>query len=237
MDWIKVKTVHILDEYTDLTPHEFNAWIKIMALAARLEHEPTREQILKHVHCATLRSLNEKLMKHSCTLHDVLMKVLCDVHDVVIRRETWKNNKKKYRELNENVSKDVSMDVSTQDKIRVREDKIRINNTMPSPPKKRGAEYAEDFETFWKAYPKRTGSKKQAYDNWKRILNRPDISVILAAITSQIEWRENAGPDDFRPQWKDPERWIKGKMWEAETTEEHAESGVDKWLKQSSQTQ
>jgi hypothetical protein len=88
-----------------------------------------------------------------------------------------------------------------------------------SPPEGKGREgniYSMDFLSFWKAYPKKTGSKKAAFDNWKKLNgSMPDIEVILSAITKQKEWRENNN-GEFRPEWKDPERWIKGKMWEVE---------------------
>ena len=116
MDWIKVLNRHVLLEYNDLRDSEFVAWIKIMALAAYLEHEPTHEQMLKYVHHATLKSLDDKLMKHSCTLHDVLMKVLCDAHEVSMRREAWKQKKKQQREDKKNVPRDVPRDVPDREK-------------------------------------------------------------------------------------------------------------------------
>ena len=76
-----------------------------------------------------------------------------------------------------------------------------------------------EFEIFWKAYPKKTGSKKAAFDNWKKLNgDKPNIETILTAIKTQRLWRENAA-GEFRPEWKDPERWIKGRMWEVEISE------------------
>ena len=75
----------------------------------------------------------------------------------------------------------------------------------------------EDFEIFWKAYPKKSGSKSESLKQWGKLNGtRPSIEIILEAIRKQIEWREAAKPGEFRPEWKDPERWIKGKMWESE---------------------
>jgi hypothetical protein len=92
----------------------------------------------------------------------------------------------------------------TQNKIK--EDKIREDKEK----------YSKEFLFFWKAYPKKSGSKKAAYENWKKLNgDKPAIDVILSAIKAQIEWRDNAN-GKFRPEWKDPERWIKGRMWEAE---------------------
>ena len=78
-------------------------------------------------------------------------------------------------------------------------------------------EYSDDFVAFWTAYPKKSGSKKAAFDNWKKLNGcRPELSIILVAIKNQIDWRASAN-GEFRPEWKDPERWIRGRMWEAET--------------------
>jgi hypothetical protein len=131
MDWIKVLNRHVLLEYNDLRDSEFVAWIKIMALAAYLEHEPTHEQMLKYVHHATLKSLDDKLMKHSCTLHDVLMKVLCDAHEVSMRREAWKQKKKQQREDKKNVPRDVPRDVPDREKEKRREREEKDNIIPP----------------------------------------------------------------------------------------------------------
>ena len=98
-----------------------------------------------------------------------------------------------------------------------------LPKTVPTKEKKNLKEkkeiYTADFLTFWEAYPKKSGSKKAAWDNWaKQNGDRPDIGIILSAISVQIQWRKNAREEEFRPEWKDPERWIKGKMWEAEIT-------------------
>ena len=126
MDWIKVLNRHTIFEYTDLSDSEFVAWIKIMSLTALMEKEPTREQMLKYTHHKTLTSLQDKLKTHSTTLQDVLMKVLIDAQEVVIRRERWKEKKKKLRADSKNVSGDVSGDVSPQEKRR--EEKRREEN-------------------------------------------------------------------------------------------------------------
>lgn len=97
----------------------------------------------------------------------------------------------------------------------------------PSPPEGKGREgniYSSDFLLFWQAYPKKSGSKKQAFENWKKLNgDKPAIEIILSAIQAQVEWRKNAN-GEFRPEWKDPERWIKGKMWEVEVDKKEAKS-------------
>ena len=136
MDWIKVKTKHVLFEYEDLSDKEFKAWIQIMALTAFLGHEPTYEQMIKTVHYKTLKSLQEKLNNHSTTLQDILNKVLIDVQDIDIKRSRGRLKKRQQREnlrLNhQNVPGDVPgyvpRDVPGADKIEIRED-IYKNNT------------------------------------------------------------------------------------------------------------
>jgi hypothetical protein len=112
MDFIKVKNKHILFEYTDMSDSVFRAWQKVMALTAFMESMPTREQMLVHVHHATLKSLDEVLMKHGCSLDEVLMKVLCDADEVKMKRDTWKRKQKEKRARLQNVSGDVPGDVS-----------------------------------------------------------------------------------------------------------------------------
>lgn len=83
--------------------------------------------------------------------------------------------------------------------------------------------YSHEFETFWKSYPKKSGSKKAAFDSWKKLNgSKPPIELIIASIKSQKLWRENAPQGEFRPDWKDPERWIKNRMWEAEFAEDQS---------------
>ncbi len=73
-----------------------------------------------------------------------------------------------------------------------------------------------DFETFWKAYPNRKG-RKACENKWKII--KPDnelLKKILSAIIEQKEWRDNAKPGEFRPEWKNPLTWLNQECWEDE---------------------
>lgn len=123
MDWIKVLTKHILYEYNDLKDSEFAAWIKIMALTAHLEHEPTRKQILSHVNYQTIDSLERKLHDHSIDLSYIIHKVLIDVSYVAHRRESLKRSTQRYREHNKPVSDNVML-TSCIREDKIREDKI-----------------------------------------------------------------------------------------------------------------
>jgi phage replication O-like protein O len=77
--------------------------------------------------------------------------------------------------------------------------------------------YSSDFLLIAESYPKKSGSKKAAFNEWKRLNGtKPPVETVLQAIKKQTEWRNKAGPNDFRPEWKDLERWIKNRMWESE---------------------
>ena len=127
------------------------------------------------------------------------------------------------------------MDESTMKKLRESENSFRNSSgTLPKSatteeeeedikekekniPEKVGEKYDESFLAFWNIYPNKGGSKKNAFKEWKKLNGlRPTIEIIRAAIQKQTEWRNKASPGEFRPEWKDAERWIKGAMWEAE---------------------
>jgi len=100
MDWIKVKTNHILWEYNDLSDKEFRAWINIMALTSRLSHVPTDKQLLGVAHHKTIKSLEKKLINHSRDLQDILKKVLRDAQDIADKKAKTKERVRKHRSIN-----------------------------------------------------------------------------------------------------------------------------------------
>ena len=216
MDFIKVLNRHTIFEYTDLSDSEFTAWIKIMSLTAYLEKEPTREQMLKHVHHKTLSGLQDKLKKHSTTLQDILKKVLSDVQEVVKRRESWKQKQKQKRERAFNVSGDVPGYVSPKIKRREREDiEIDIKNNPPTPQGGTSAKVLrERFNRFYTAYPKKK-SKGQAEKAFSKI--NPDehlLATMIATIeraTKSEDWIKENGK--FIPY---PASWLNAKGWEDE---------------------
>jgi hypothetical protein len=72
-------------------------------------------------------------------------------------------------------------------------------------------EYSEEFELFWKNYPKKVG-KGSSWLEWKK--EKPDIDVCLKTLSWQKishDWTKENG------KWiVDPERWIKKRRWEDE---------------------
>lgn len=79
------------------------------------------------------------------------------------------------------------------------------------------------FDEFWQAYPKKAG-KANALREWNKA--KPNLQSVLAAIVDQKAWRENAPDGEFRPPWKDPERWIKAECWNDEVA---TPEGEDAW--------
>ena len=71
-----------------------------------------------------------------------------------------------------------------------------------------------DFDTFWKAYPKKVakGDARKAWGQTERI--RPDIATLLDAIQAQMasdQWRKNEG--QFIPY---PATWLRQERWDDE---------------------
>ena len=82
---------------------------------------------------------------------------------------------------------------------------------------------AASFDSFWERYPKKRG-RKEALAEWKKL--KPDealVDVVLVAIEKQKLWREQGeARGEFRPEWKDPCRWLKNESWTDEVE-------VDEW--------
>ena len=71
-----------------------------------------------------------------------------------------------------------------------------------------------DFDLFWKAYPKKVakGDARKAWGQTERI--RPDLETMLNAITEQMksdQWRKNEG--QFIPY---PATWLRQERWDDE---------------------
>lgn len=81
----------------------------------------------------------------------------------------------------------------------------------------RDCDYSEDFEQFWKAYPKKAG-KPDAWEAWKKLNGtRPDVQTLLDSVrqhASSDDWTRERGR--FIP-W--PQKFLNGRRWEDEITE------------------
>jgi hypothetical protein len=220
MDWIKVLNKHVLDEYRDLRDSEFAAWIRIMALTAELEHEPSRKQILRHVNYQTLNSLSSKLHEHSIDLPSIIHKVLMDVSYVVHRKKEWKDNSQQYRER-KRLEKLGVIKTSCADKDKEKE------KELDNKKKRKNTHYTEEFLAFYKAYPKKK-APDAAWTAWKnRNGTRPPLDIILKAIENQKQseqWQKESG--QFIPY---PATWLNQGRWKDEDVT--VESSLDLWAK------
>ena len=106
--------------------------------------------------------------------------------------------------ISENVEKQGENHVhvtSTSRALRI--GKVRIGKVSIGKDK----EYPEDFEEFWKIYPKHT-AKKNAFVEWKKITAEDRAAIMLDVPKRKLDDKWVNG---FV---KDPERYIKNRQWE-----------------------
>ena len=88
-------------------------------------------------------------------------------------------------------------------------------NNKPSPPA-RSVGYSDEFESFWQAYPKKTG-KGVAWESWKKRKSPiPEISQVLKSIEDNKKshaWEKDGG--QFIPM---PSTWINQRRWDDEVS-------------------
>ncbi|MCE5212621.1 MAG: hypothetical protein LLG40_13845 [Deltaproteobacteria bacterium] len=137
------------------------------------------------------------------------------VAESIEKRRVYSEGRRVNRSKKENnicESYDEHMEIEIENEI---ED---INNKESGKKKKTAKDYTPEFLSFWESYPNKSGSKKAAFDVWIKLGKElPGIDIIQSAILIQKAWRKNAN-GEFRPEWKDGERWLKNRMWEAEVS-------------------
>lgn len=82
-------------------------------------------------------------------------------------------------------------------------EEVMAMNDKPKKPVR--AQYPEDFEEFWKGYPKKAG-KKNALREWKK-LTAEEKKLAVAGIKNHTSGKELKF-------MKDPERYLKGAHWD-----------------------
>ena len=100
--------------------------------------------------------------------------------------------------------------LSDEDISDVRNTHSRVEESREK--KRKDIPYSLEFETFWKAYP-RKNEKPKAWKAWKDLLsakNLPSLDMLLSVLEKQKTW----------PDWEEvkfivyPERWLKNQRWE-----------------------
>lgn len=100
-----------------------------------------------------------------------------------------------------------------QDAARIQNPESRIQNPNPESETITRGSREEEFELFWKAYPRHEG-KQKARDAFKKVT--VPLEVLLTAIEKQKEsaqWSKDNG--QFIPH---PTTWLNGRRWEDEVS-------------------
>lgn len=129
-------------------------------------------------------------------------------------RERKARQREKERDI-EHESRDVTpshgVDKSREDKKRVEERNgahAPTENMSKSPP----PIYSDDFLTFWQQYPTGHGSKKLAFDAWRKL--KPNAALQADMLAGLAKW--NACDQWQRGFVTHAERFLKNRMWEDE---------------------
>ena len=165
MDWIKVKTRHIVCDFDLITPNTAWAWIQIMGITATLERIPSEAQLRHKIGDDIYDDLCKVLTRNETSIPEILEKVMEDV-------ERYSKKKEKHREYMR-ASRDISRDIShnTYVEPKIREDKIREDNI-----------YKEHFETLWEQYPNKIGKKQAEKHFYASVKTEEDLEQIKIAL-------------------------------------------------------
>jgi hypothetical protein len=96
------------------------------------------------------------------------------------------------------------LDKSRVEKSKSREEDIHTARSAPV-----RVSYPDDFEQFWRAYPNGNGSKKSAYEQWRKL--NPDEAMRTDIMHGLALW--NASDRWERGYVKDSARWLRDQLW------------------------
>ena len=142
MDWIKIKTKHVL--FSDLTESQLGLLIRIQCLTAHLESVPTSAQMLKLADCGPkrLQKLDKVLTSGGQNLDKILSKVLQDVDKVSEKKEQSKQRMAKMRGKEDDVTRNVTL------KEKRREEKSIYKENTASPKSQFAPPTASDVRAY-----------------------------------------------------------------------------------------
>lgn len=215
-DWLK-NTRH-------LSLQAKGAWIDILSLMWDSENKGKLSLSWKALSRAigasiksTKKVVNELVKTGVC---DMNQNVTCNADVTKCSSDVTLVNRRMYREAQD------------REKTRLRVKKCRTKQdvtppcnadvTVPSSSSssssttKKKESIKESFNIFWNTYPEKTG-KKKAQAAWEKLKPSGELlQIILTAIQKQTEWRLNAKPGEFRPEWAHPVTWLNGERWQDE---------------------
>jgi predicted transcriptional regulator len=93
------------------------------------------------------------------------------------------------------------------------EDKVKENKTKNI--------YSDDFENFWKLYPRREGSKEKTSKAYEIVIRSNSKETIFSALES---WMRHPTKQD-KTYWPYPERWLRDLRFNDELPPVQGESG------------
>lgn len=156
MDWIKIKTGHILN--TGLTLIQIGALVKMQALTAHLERIPSEKELNREVAEKARRGLAEVLQSQRTSPAEVLQKVCEDCARVMEQRHTssarikkWRSDQEKQAMLHVTGSKQI-------DKIDKKEREIGVSLTRKG--KNTGNSSRKAIKKCYEILGKKKGKKK-----------------------------------------------------------------------------
>ena len=88
---------------------------------------------------------------------------------------------------------------------------LQLSDAVPPKRSKKTIAYTEDFEAFWRIYPRGEG-KAEAFEQWRKITDLPPVNELLAIIEQHKKtqaWIDQNGK--FIPHCQ---RWLSKRRWE-----------------------
>jgi hypothetical protein len=177
MDWIKIKSKHLMNN--GFTLLETGAIVRLQILTAFLERIPTDSEMRAQVPDRLREAVARRLQGQRTTLGEVLHKVCEDVAEVLHKRSEATARKQKQR----NVTRDTPrIDKIREDKIREEEIDIAGNREFKPPTLKDVSDYFQiigsiaDPELYfnhyesngWKVGPNKMNDWKPSVRNWAK---------------------------------------------------------------------
>lgn len=172
MEWTKIPTDLIVSGTSDL---DILSIVKYQLVWALLERKPDDKNLS--------RFLTPKQIQRANTVMTAIERqVNSDINSVNKKR----NRQKIYYEKNQSLKEksDGHTDIHTDDNTDPT-DKIRLDKNPPIIPQKGDKKFSEEFESFWKEFPKqRIGSKDKAYTSFCRVLKekRATLELLLKSV-------------------------------------------------------
>lgn len=208
-----------------LSPILFKHWVNILCLSSR---NSDRGCVPSAPDLSFGLRLSESKVRSICAELIAVGLIDRDTENPVrLRVHAWTSRQKRSDDVTARVNKhrygndDVTPNETLHETLHATDDetfpRVRVKNRTEenrteesTPPPPRGETYSQEFQEFWKAYPKKK-SKDEAWRAWKSRRDRPPLMEIVASIERQKltdDWIKDNGR--FIPH---PATWLRGGDW------------------------